>query len=173
MSYASFVTPFTPRGNRVMVVQNAQTGKWMIPGGRNDRGERSPDAAKREMEEETGWRSSNRLYRVSEKTIPRGRINLFRTSLTPADVRSHSQRMRHFRSRSHPHETSDYGFVDLRRPGKFQVTSYAGQPKQHSQFRMGSAAHLGDVKRQVFGAPASRKSRAGGRSINRRQSRKR
>lgn len=147
MDYASFVTPHTPRGNRVMVVQNKRTGEWMIPGGMVDRGEQSHDAARREMQEETGWTASMPLRKVSEKLVHRGRVSLFTTSMSPSDLQSHTHRIRQFHKRSHPHETCDYGFVDLRASDKFQVTSYSGMPKPHSQFRPGSIDHLSQVRK--------------------------
>ena len=41
--------------DRVLMVRDANNGKWMFPGGKIDRGEGPFEAAKREFGEETGF----------------------------------------------------------------------------------------------------------------------
>ena len=147
MSYASFVAPITPRGNRVMVVRNAQSGQWMMPGGLVDPGESSANAAGREYREETGFRSHG-LMPVSRKPTRRGNVNLYATQMTPNDI--HNRRHK-FSRRQHAHETSEYGFVDLRRP-RHVVEQYDGRFKQSQGFRPGSIEHLDQMRHIHRGA---------------------
>lgn len=141
MSYASFVAPITPRGNRVMVVRNRQNGQWMMPGGLVDRGESSSNAAGREYKEETGFRSHG-LMHVSRKPTRRGNVNLYATQMTPNDIQNRRQK---FAGRQHAHETSEYGFVDLRRP-RHVVEQYDGRFKASQGFRPGSIEHLNQMR---------------------------
>lgn len=141
MSYASFVAPLTPRGNRVMVVRNRQNGQWMMPGGLVDRGESSSTAAGREYREETGFRPHG-LMPVSKKTTRRGNVNLFATQMTPNEIQ---KRRETFSRRPHAHETSEYGFVDLRRP-RHVVEQYDGRFKASQGFRPGSIEHLNQMR---------------------------
>ena len=92
--------------------------------------------------------------RVSRKPTRAASVDLHATLLAPSDLRDHASRMRTFGSRRTAHETSDYGFVDLRKP--VEVTSHGGAPKAHSQFRSGSVEHLAQMRRLHRGPVASR-----------------
>ena len=47
------IIPILPDG-RIVMIQRSDSGKWGLPGGMVDWGEDIPNAAKRELEEETG-----------------------------------------------------------------------------------------------------------------------
>ena len=140
--YASFVAPITPRGNRVMMVRNANTGEWMMPGGLVDPGETSHGAAARELREESGFRPRD-MFHISRRPMRRGTVNLYATHLTPQDMQ---RRRNTFQSRGHRHETDDYGFVDLRR-SRYRVEGYSGQPKATQSIRSGSVGQLNHMRR--------------------------
>lgn len=143
--YASFVAPITPRGKRVMVVQNASTKQWMLPGGLVDRGESASSAAIREMKEESGFKARG-LAHVSRKATQRGSVDLYATVLNSSDVKSHNHRVNTFCNRTTPGETCDYGFVNVKKP-TWTVESYSGQPKNTQSLRSGSKEHLAQMRR--------------------------
>ena len=133
----SFVAPRLPDG-RVMVVKNARTGEWMMPGGHVDRGEGSARAALRELREEAGVRRASRLRRMSGKG---DRVNFYEARVSiPSSRRG---RMRVFSGRDTPSETSDYGFVRPSSSNPMVVTDYDGKRKPNGgSFRKGTASQL-------------------------------
>ena len=134
-----------------MVVRNKQNDRWMLPGGLVDPGESSTHAADREMRRKRGGDPEG-LVRVSRKPTRRGGVDLHATLLAPSDLRDHASRMRTFGSRRTAHETSDYGFVDLRKP-RFEVTSR----RRSAQGALAVSVRI----RRAFGADASVAPRAG------------
>ena len=137
----AFVAARNVRGD-VMVVQDRRTGKWMLPGGRVERGESSERGAVREMWEETGNHPSEFLRHVQS----RNGTSLYETRLRPG---SRSDRMRRFHRRPDKHETADYGFVNVRGP-KFVVTDHRGRVKNSNpvSFRHGTVSHLSSLRAQ-------------------------
>lgn len=136
----AFVAPYDSSG-RVMVVQDRQTGKWMLPGGRVNSWEQSRDGGKREFWEETGNHPGSPLQFVERKNG----TTLFETTLHNG---SHWTRNQRFHRRPDKHETSDYGFVNPRR-GHLVVTDFSGRRKdaKPGTFRHGTVSHLRSLRK--------------------------
>ena len=136
-NYAAFVAP-RMRDGRVMVVQNRQTGEWMMPGGMAEHNEAPRRTAAREMREETGYRPKSPLRFV---TASRRGISFFETKVDLP--RNKKSRRRQFDKRYSRDETSDYGFVDPRR-STLVVTDVTGRRKRSkpTSFRKGTASQL-------------------------------
>ena len=121
-----------------MVVKNARTNEWMMPGGYVNRGERSRRAGLRELHEEAGVSRSSRVRRLS----PIGATtNFYEARISMPSSRR--RRMRQFSKRGTPRETSDYGFVRPSSSGKMIVKSFKGKPKPNgASLRKGTASQL-------------------------------
>ena len=119
-----------------MVVRDRASGRWMLPGGRVGRRERSKRGAARELFEESGHRPGSPLRLVDR----RGGTSLYETDLRR---HSHAGRNRRFHRRSTPRETADYGFLDPTR-SRLVVTDFHGRRKDANpvSFRRGTVSHL-------------------------------
>ena len=129
------------RDGRVMVVQDRRTGKWMLPGGRMSKRDRSSGrrCASREAFEESGMRLSPfALTRVGDS---RDSCRLYKTRVSLPKTRGN--RVRNFQRRSHKNETRDYGFVDPSN-AKMVVETWGGKRKDYNpvSFRPGTVSHL-------------------------------
>ena len=142
-----------------MVVQDRRTGKWMLPGGRVERGETSERGARREMWEETGNRPDTSLRHVTS----RDGTALYETRLRPG---SRSDRNRRFHRRTDRRETSDYGFVNVNN-NRLVVTDHRGRVKDANpvSFRHGTVSHLRSLGKRRSASRSSRRSRSGCRRL--------
>ena len=114
-----------------MVVRDRASGRWMLPGGRVGRRERSKRGAARELFEESGHRPGSPLRLVDR----RGGTSLYETDLRR---HSHAGRNRRFHRRSTPRETADYGFLDPTR-SRLVVTDFPAAARTPTPSPSGAA----------------------------------
>lgn len=128
---------------KVFVVRDKKTGKWMLPGGKIDRGETPKQAAMRELKEESGYDAKymDNFTQVDSKN----ETVLFKTEFSfPDDKRMRTQI---FYTRGQIHgiawvqETDDYGWAQ-RATGGFKIVDYGGNMKATQRFRGGTISHL-------------------------------
>ena len=133
-------------GDKVLMVQDRNTGKWGLPGGYAEPGERSDQTARRELWEETGIQALGPLRRVRS-----GRSSaLFKMSVRAG---SHRSRVQRFKGRRDRGETKDYAYVSLNkrtRGGEFVVTDFSGKRKSvnPTSFRRGTVSSLRALSRR-------------------------
>lgn len=121
----AFVCIKTTSG-RFLVVRHNVKNKWMLPGGLCDHNEDYRTTAIRETREEWGGNLNNirHLYTTQDNAAIFLSTYNFRNT-------THDQRVNIFRSRTTPHETSDYGFYN---PRTRMVESYSGVNKPNQNF---------------------------------------
>jgi 8-oxo-dGTP pyrophosphatase MutT (NUDIX family) len=120
-----------------MVVRDRLSGRWMLPGGLRSGREFPNQTARRETREEAGLRL--RRSQLQRKVSKNGVTLYAAENVVP---RSRSARRKAFHSRRTKHETSDYGFVDIK-SRRLVVTDYAGKRKAKSgSFRKGTVSLL-------------------------------
>lgn len=114
------------KSGRFFVVFHTTKKEWMLPGGLCDHNEDYRTAALRETREEWGGRLNNltHLYTTPDNAAIFLSKDNFRNT-------THDQRVKIFRSRTTPWETSDYGFYN---PETGKVESYSGVDKLYQNF---------------------------------------
>lgn len=118
----------------VLVVLNKK-GEWMLPGGQIDRGETPSAAAKRELQEETGYRIGDSNMR---NLVSANGTALFSTHFDFPVERN--DRIEIFERRKKG-ETDDYGFVTKDRT-RYVVRDWSTKDKSQQTFRGGTVQHL-------------------------------
>ena len=133
---AAFAIVHDRRTHRVLVVQDARTKKWMLPGGEVERNETLFGAACREMEEESGYKQQY-VRLPTQIWWPKSQHVAFFRGEFDFNALGPKRRHRIWRSRSTPRETSDFGFVARLASGRYEVQQYDGTPKASHALRGG------------------------------------
>lgn len=143
-AFVVVVSEQTP--SRALVVSDYR-GKWMLPGGVLDRGETPRDAARRELEEESGY--DLKVQRFEPVYNDRGAAIFKVGHEFPHDVRT---RKRIFDTRGQRNragfwirETKDYGWARRNANGTMEVVDDYGVRKNSQHFRGGTLFNLYNV----------------------------
>ena len=122
-----------------LVVRNARTKQWMLPGGKLERGETARTAARRETLEESGYDTS-RASLVKRATNAQG-VVLYEASIPCSAASSHYWNGV-FGQRTSPGETDGYGFACLDASRSRFVVRRSSIRSPRPAFRKGTIEHL-------------------------------